>query len=79
MRRFIGGWEVVGAGGLGMQRDSGSDWRSSRYADARFRSPIASDWELTGAFTYTNTPSVTGTSDSGFSYVQFMVGLARRF
>lgn len=80
MRRFLGGWEVVGAAGLGLQRDSGTDWRSSRYAHARFRSPLgASDWSLNGAFTYTNTPSVTGTSASGYSYVQFSLGLSRRF
>jgi hypothetical protein len=79
MRRFVRGWELVGAGGLGMQRDSGSDWRSSRYVHARFRSPIASNWDVNGAFTYTNTPSVTGTSDAGFSYVQFLLGVSKRF
>jgi|GEM_PF-389671 len=80
VRRFLGGWEAVGAAGLGLQRDSGSDWRSSRYAHARFRSPLgSSDWSANGAFTYTNTPSVTGTSDSGYSYVQFILGVSRRF
>jgi len=80
MRRFLGGWEVVGAAGVGLQRDSGSDWRSSRYAHARFRSPLgSSDWSVNGAFTCTNTPSVTGTAQSGYSYVQFNLGLSRRF
>jgi hypothetical protein len=79
MRHFPGGWEVVGAAGLGLQRDSGSDWRSSRYAHARFRSPLESGWSLNGAVTYTNTPSLTGTSDSGYSYVQFNLGVSRRF
>jgi hypothetical protein len=80
VRRFLGGWEAVGAAGLGLQRDSGSDWRSSRYLHARFRSPLgSSDWSANGAFTYTNTPSVTGTSDSGYSYVQFLLGVSRRF
>jgi hypothetical protein len=79
MRRFTGSWEVVGAAGLGLQRDSGSDWRSSRYAHARFRSPLESGWSINGAVTYTNTPSLTGTSDSGYSYVQFSLGVARRF
>jgi len=80
LRRFLGGWEVVGAGGIGMQRDSESDWRSSRYLHARFRSPLnSSAWAAFGAFTYTNTPSVTATSDSGYSYVQFNLGVSRRF
>lgn len=80
IRRFVSGWELVGAGGLGAQRDSGSDWRSARFAHARFRSPIgSSSWAANGAFTYTNTPAVTGTSQTGYSYVQFSIGLSCRF
>jgi hypothetical protein len=80
VRRFFGGWELVGAGGLGLQRDSGSDWRQSRFLHARFRSPTgASQWSANGAFTYTNTPSVSGTSRSGYRYVQFSLGALRRF
>jgi hypothetical protein len=80
IRRFVSGWELVGSGGLGAQRDSGSDWRSSRYAHARFRSPLgSSDWAANGAATYTNTPSATSTSRAGYSYVQFVVGLSRGF
>jgi hypothetical protein len=79
MRRFVGGWELLGAAGLGVQRDSGSDWRASRYAHARFRSPSASSWSLNGAVTYTNTPSNTGSPRSGYSYVQFSLGVSRRF
>jgi len=79
MRRFVGGWELLGAAGLGVQRDSGSDWRASRYAHARFRSPRASNWSLNGAVTYTNTPSNTGTPRSGYSYVQLTLGISKRF
>ncbi len=80
MRRFVSGWELVGAAGLGLQRDSSSNWRSSRYAHANFRNQVSSsDWWLTGDFTYTNTPSVSGTSNSGYSYVQFNAGMSRRF
>ena len=80
LRRFVSGWETVGAVGAGAQRDSGSDWRASRYAHARFRSPASqSGWAAHGAFTYTNTPSLTGTSQSGYSYVQFLVGVSARF
>lgn len=79
MRRFVGGWEALGAVGVGAQRDSESDWRSSRYAHARFRSPAAAGWSAHGAVTYTNTPSLTGSSRSGYSYVQFLLGASTRF
>jgi hypothetical protein len=80
VRRFVGGWELLGAAGLGIQRDSESEWRSSRYAHARFRSPAASTgWAAHGAFTYTNAPSLTGNSQSGYSYVQFSMGLSTPF
>jgi hypothetical protein len=79
MRRFTGGWELVGAAGLGLQRDSATDWRASRYAHARFRSPAASSWSVNGALTYTNTPSLSGTPGSGYSYVQATLGLSKRF
>lgn len=79
MRRFVGGWELLGAAGLGLQRDSGSDWRASRYLHARFRSPRSASWSLNGAVTYTNTPSITGTPNSGYRYVQASVGVSKRF
>jgi hypothetical protein len=79
MRRFTGGWELVGAAGLGLQRDSGSDWRASRYAHARFQSPRASKWSFHGALTYTNTPSTSGSPGSGYSYGQVTLGLSKRF
>jgi hypothetical protein len=79
MRRFVQGWELLGAAGLGLQRDSGSDWRLSRYAHARFQSPRTSGWSANGAVTYTNTPSLTGSPRSGYSYVQFTLGVSKRF
>lgn len=79
LRRFVGGWEMVGAAGLGVQRDSGSDWRQARYAHARFRSPAQGQWRAHGAFTYTNTPSVTAAVDEGYRYVQFTLGISRSF
>lgn len=80
VRRFLGGWELVGAGGLGLQRDSDTGWRQSRYLHARFRSPTGSSrWAANGAFTYTNTPSVTASTRSGYSYIQFSLGVSRRF
>jgi hypothetical protein len=79
LRRFVSGWQLVGAAGLGIQRDSESDWRPSRYAHARFRSPERKRWSVTGAVTYTNTPSLSGSAASGYSYVQMSVGVLLGF
>lgn len=38
-----------------------------------------SDWSVNGAVTYTNTPSITGTPRSGYSYVQFSLGVSESF
>lgn len=79
VRRFTRGWELVGAGGLGIQRDSSSDWRESRYLHARVRSPLeGAAWRFNAALTYTNTPSNNG-DVSGYSYVQLMAGAMRAF
>jgi len=32
-----------------------------------------------GGVTWTNTPSLSGASDSGYSYLQFNLGISRRF
>lgn len=58
---------------------AGSGWRGSRYAHLRFRSPRKSDWSAFGAFTYTNTPSISGTPRSGYSYGQLTLGVSKRF
>jgi hypothetical protein len=79
LRRFVSGWELVGAAGLGAQRDSETDWRPSRYAHARFRSPERERWSVTGAVTYTNTPTLSGTAASGYSYVQTSLGIRLGF
>lgn len=80
LRRFVGGWELVGAGGIGLQRDADTDWRQSNYAHFRFRSPRNSrNWSAFGDLTYTDTPSNSGTVDSGYDYVQARLGIMRRF
>ncbi|HUG46666.1 MAG TPA: hypothetical protein VMK31_09190 [Sphingomicrobium sp.] len=77
MRRFVGGWQLLGALGYGAQRDSDSKWRSSRYANARFTSPrFHKDWALTGNFVYTSTPVATGNT---YGYFQANIGLVKAF
>lgn len=80
IRRFTGGWELVGAVGLGLQRDSDSSWRRSDYVHARFRTPVrSSNWSVNGALTYTNMPSAAATSASGYSYLQLTLGASLGF
>ena len=77
MRRFTGGWQLLGAAGLGAQRDSTRGWRSSRFLNARVTSPaFRRDWALTANFLYSNTPVSTGFT---YSYVQFSLGLTKAF
>ncbi len=80
LRRFVEGWELVGAGGVGIQRDAETDWRQSNFAHARFRSPRnAQDWSFFGDATYTETPSNSATITDNYSYLQARVGVMRRF
>jgi hypothetical protein len=77
VRRFHGGWQFLAAAGLGVQRDSKSDWRSSRFLHARVASPLRQkNWRLNASLTYTNTPTTGGFT---YSYVQAALGLSRRF
>jgi len=80
LRRFVDRWEIVAAGGLGAQRDAATSWRQSQFAQLRFRSPPnASHWSGFGEFTYTNAPSNSASSNSGYRYFQSTLGVKRRF
>jgi hypothetical protein len=78
LRRFTNsGWRYLIAGGYGVQRDSGTRWRSARYLNSEVTSPhVLRDWSLTGSLLYTNTPVSTGLT---YSYVQFTLGVTRAF
>jgi hypothetical protein len=77
VRRFVDGWQLLGAVGYGAQRDSDSHWRSSRYVNARVTSPrFRKDWALTAALLLTNTPVSTGFT---YRYTQLSLGLTRAF
>ena len=76
MRRFVGGWQLLGAAGYGRQRDSDSRWRSSRYLNARVTSPaFRKDWALNAQATYSNMPVSSGLV---YRYVELTVGVAKR-
>lgn len=77
VRRYSGGWRYVVAAGLGAQKDSETDWRSSRYFNAQITSPpVGRDWAVTAAFTYSNTPVGSG---NVYDYNQVTLGLTRVF
>ena len=80
MRCFVGGWQLLGAAGLGAQRDSNSDWRRATYLNARVTSPEgARDWSVRGELTYTSTPSPSAQTGAGYDYFQASLGIRRRF
>jgi hypothetical protein len=75
VRRFVSGWQLVGAAGYGAQRDSGTGWRSSRLLNLRVASPrFRKDWALTAGLLVTNTPVSTGYT---YRYTQLNIGLTK--
>lgn len=77
VRRFVSGWQLLGAVGYGTQRDSDSHWRSSRYFNARVTSPASKKgWAVNGGLLVTNTPVSTGFT---YRYTQFTMGLTKAF
>ncbi|MEO7864642.1 MAG: hypothetical protein ABIR63_02075 [Sphingomicrobium sp.] len=77
VRRFVGGWQLLAAGGYGVQRDSGRNWRSARYANLRVVSPkFQKDWAANAALIYSNTPT---SNNFAYSYLQLNFGLAKSF
>ena len=80
MRRFVGGWELVGALGVGAQRDATSDWRRSDFANVRVRSPRNDEnWQVYADLIYTNTPSDSTVASVDYNYFQTRIGFTRRF
>jgi hypothetical protein len=76
VRRFSGGWRYLLAAGYGAQRDSGSDWRSSRYANAQVSSPANRPVQLKASVVYSNTPVGSGFV---YDYLQGTLSLTTRF
>lgn len=71
------GWRLRLAGGAGLQRDSDSDWRRSSYALAEVTTPVRpGGWALTGAATFSETPTTGG---SGYRYFQVSASIVRGF
>lgn len=77
LRRFTNsGWRYLVAGGVGVQRDSGSGWRRSSYFNAQATSPPRRGWSGNAALLFAETPTTAGNS---YNYLQLTAGLTRAF
>lgn len=80
LRRFVSGWQLLAAGGIGVQRDTGSDWRQANFAQLRVTSPAsASAWFVSGEMTYTQTPGNSSVLGLNYDYLQSRLSVTRRF
>ena len=79
LRRFIDGWQLLAAGGIGVQRSTGTEWKQANYAEARVISPVQRNWYLSGEAIYSQTPGSNTIVGSGYNYFQARFSLTRRF
>lgn len=81
MRRFFrDGWMLLTAGGIGVQRDSNTDWRQSNFGQLKVESPRGiRDWSLSGEIIYTEAPSNSAATGPGYSYFQTLISATKRF
>lgn len=76
LRRHVGDWRLVLAGGYGIQRDANTDWRASRYVNAQLSSPVNRGVSVKFAAVYSNTPVGAGAI---YDYLQVSAGIVARF
>ena len=77
VRRFTNsGWRYLLAGGIGVQRDSGTHWRRSSYFNAQLSSPPKRGWSGSAALVFSETPTTAG---QAYRWGQLTVGLRRNF
>jgi hypothetical protein len=78
VRRFTdSGWRWLVVGGVGVERDSRSDWRQARFVNLRFSSPASNaGWSIAGDALYSNTPIARS---EAYDYGRFSIGLNRSF
>jgi hypothetical protein len=77
LRRFTNsGWRYLVAAGVGVQRDSDTDWRRSSYFNASVTSPPRRGWSGNAALLFSETPTTAGNS---YNYLQLTAGLTHAF
>lgn len=79
MRRFIDGWQLLAAGGIGLQRDANTDWSQANFAQLRFSSPPRGRWYLGGEAIFSQVPSNSASIGQGYDYFQAQLTASRRF
>lgn len=78
VRRFINGWQLLAAGGIGAQRSTGTEWQQANHAQLRFVSPAQSDWSVSGEAIYSQTPGNGAVVGSSYDYFQMRLSIAYR-
>lgn len=79
MRRFVEGWQLLAAGGIGLQRDSETNWRQANFAQLRIVSPPQNGWSVFGEAIFSQTPANSTTVGEGYGYFQSQLSILRRF
>lgn len=79
IRRYVEGWQFLAAGGIGIQRDSDTDWRQANFAQLRVTSPVRGRWSLSGEAIFSQTPGNSAVIGQDYSYFQSRLSVTRRF
>ena len=70
---------MLAAGGIGVQKITGTGWDQANYAEARFTSPQRGKWSVQGQALYSQTKGNSAVAGSGYDYFQANFSLLRRF
>lgn len=79
IRRFVDGWQLLAAGGIGIQQDSETDWRQANFAQLRITSPERGQWSVSGEAIFSQTPGSSAVIGPGYDYFQSRLLISRRF
>ncbi len=79
VRRFVDGWRLRAAGGIGAQKDSNSGWNQANFAQLRMESPADSPWTVGAELTYSETPGRAAILSEDYRYFQTLLTVRRRF
>ncbi len=79
MRRFVDGWQLLAAGGIGVQRDADTDWSQANFGQFRVTSPARGAWSFGAETIFSQVPSNSAVSGPGYDYFQARLNLSRRF
>jgi len=79
VRRFIGGWRLLAAGGIGAQQFTGSEWLQANFAELRAERRVRGSWFVGAEALYSNAPGDLANQIDNYSYVQGRLTIRARF